>query len=397
MSAAGPTHPRLASTPDPRAHVRPTHVLHLIETGGPGGAERVLINLALALEQAGEYRSTVGLLKEGWVAREIRAQGREPIFFTLRRAIDPALAWRLARHIRSAGVDIVHAHEFTMNVYGGLAAACARVPAVATVHGRGYYAEAGRRIKALKLAARLGTRIVAVSSDIQHFLTAELGLGPVRVIPNGIDVDRPARGDRARGRALLGLDPGARVIGAVGNLYPVKGHRTLLEAASRMDQPVHVVIAGRGDEEAVLRSEAAALGLADRLHLLGFRDDVPDLLAAFDIYALPSLSEGQSLALIEAMAAGLPIVATAVGGNAEVLGEGVPTGLLVPPGDPEPLAIALDRLLASPEEAHRLGSAARARARSEFALAVMLRRYSDLYSEELRSRRRRGGRTGADP
>jgi len=364
-------------------------VLHLIETGGPGGAERVLTSLSLALGATGEFRSAVGLLKDGWVAQELRRSGETPVLFQLRRPLDPALLWALVRHLRQAQVDLVHAHEFTMNVYGGVAAALAGVPAVGTVHGRGYYADAGRRIAALKLAARLGLVLVAVSSDIQHFLADTIGLAGVRLIPNGIDVERPASGDRARGRAALGLAPATPVIGAIGNLYPVKGHAILLRAVANLSVPAHIVIAGRGEEEEALRREAAALGLGDRLHLLGFRDDVPDLLAAFDIYALPSFSEGQSLALIEAMAAGRPIVATAVGGNPELLDAGAPTGLLVPPGEPAALAAALGGLLADPAAAERLGAAARARARAEFSLAVMLGRYRALYAERLAARRGR--------
>ncbi len=373
------------------------HVLHLIETGGPGGAERVLTSLSLALGATGEFRSAVGLLKDGWVAAELRRNGQTPVLFRLRRPLDPALLWALVRHLRQANVDLVHAHEFTMNVYGGVAAAIAGVPAVGTVHGRGYYAEAGRRIAALKLAVRLGLVPVAVSSDIQRFLADTLGLAGVRLIPNGIDVERPASGDRARGRAALGLPPGAPAIGAVGNLYPVKGHAILLRAAASLPVPVHVVIAGRGEEDAALRREAAGLGIGDRLHLLGFRDDVPDLLAAFDIYALPSFSEGQSLALIEAMAAARPIVATAVGGNPELLGAGEPTGLLVPPGDPAALAAALGRLLADPGGAAQLGAAARERARAEFSLAVMLGRYRALYAERLAGRRGRPSPPAAGP
>ncbi len=365
------------------------HLLQLIETGGPGGAERVLTSLALTLAAGGEYDCQVGLLKEGWIARELRAHGREPVLFALRHPLDAGLLWGLVRHIKRSRVDLVHAHEFTMNVYGGVAAAIAGVPGLATVHGRGYYAQAGRRIAALKLAARLGCTLVAVSADIQRFLMAELGFGPVRVVPNGIDVDRPARGDRDRGRALLGLPSHVPVIGAVGNLYPVKGHRVLLAAASRLEQPVHIAIAGRGDEEEALVEEARVLGLANRLHLLGFREDVPDLLAAFDIYASPSFSEGQSLALIEAMAAGLPIVATDVGGNSELLGEPEPTGVLVPSGDADALAKALARFLAAPALARDLGAAARTRARTEFSLEAMVRRYTALYAELLTGRRSR--------
>jgi glycosyltransferase involved in cell wall biosynthesis/predicted ATP-grasp superfamily ATP-dependent carboligase len=382
--------------PGPARRTGPRHVLQLIETGGPGGAERVLVSLAAALQDAPGYRSSAALLEEGWAAAELRARGLPYRCFRLKRALDPGLVLALAAHLRRNQVDLVHAHEFTMNVYGTMAARLAGVPAIATIHGRGYYAEAARRMAALRLAARAGAMFVAVSSDIQRFLTAEVGLGAVRLVPNGIDVERPAAGDRARGRLAIGVGPGEPLIGTIGNLYPVKGHRVLLEAAARLSPAVHVAIAGRGEEEAELRRRALELGIGDRLHLLGYRTDTADLLAAFDIYALPSFSEGQSLALMEAMAAGLPIAATRVGGNPEVLGRDGESGIYVPPGDPVALAAALARLLGEPETARRLGAAAQARARSELSLAVMVGRYRALYDELLaRGSQPRAG--AADP
>lgn len=397
----------LDAHPGAQAAARRRHVLQLIETGGPGGAERVLVNLTQRLAADPVYRSTVGLLKPGWLESELVSRGLEIHRFRLRRPLDPVLLLGLARHLRRSGVDLVHAHEFTMNVYGAAAGRLAGVPVIATVHGRGYYAEARRRVVALRWAVRFGATLVAVSSDIRRFLSDSLRCGPVRLIPNGIDLARVAGGDRARGRAALALETEALVVGTVGNLYPVKGHRVLLEAAARLGRPrVHIVIAGRGNEEAALRRVAAELGISDRVHLLGYREDVPDLIAAFDIYALPSFSEGQSLSLIEAMAAGRPVVATAVGGNPEVLGmeeefratgPAAPAtgahGVLVPPGDPESLAAALDRLLADPALARRLGEAARARARREFSLEAMMDRYRALYAELLEREQRlhRGG------
>jgi glycosyltransferase involved in cell wall biosynthesis/predicted ATP-grasp superfamily ATP-dependent carboligase len=368
-------------------------VLQLIETGGPGGAERVLVNLAASLDASADYRCAAGLLKEGWVSSELRGLGIETHLFRLRRPLDPRLVLALARYMRQAGVDLVHTHEFTMNVYGIVAAALARVPAVATVHGRGYFAEAGRRVAALKFAAHVGGALVAVSKDIQRFLSGELGFRAVHLIPNGVDMNRLAGGDRARGRAAIGVPDPIPVVGTVGNLYPVKGHRVLLSALARLESspPAHLVIAGRGGEEDTLREQSRELGIADRVHLLGYREDVPDLLAAFDIYALPSFSEGQSLALIEAMAAGLPVVATAVGGNPEILGESGISGILVPPRDPEALAESLARLLAGPEAGRRMGEAARTRARAEFSLEMMIERYRSLYGELLGARGR-GGR-----
>jgi glycosyltransferase involved in cell wall biosynthesis len=353
------------------------------------------VDLAANLANDREWRATVGLLKEGWLQTELASRRIETHLLRLRRPLDPVLLLSLSRHLRQARVHLVHAHEFTMNVYGAAAGAMAGVPVIATLHGRGYYAAARRRVLALRLAVRLGATLVAVSRDIQTFLTTHLGLGPVKLIPNGIDLERAARGDRARGRAVLGLSPQVPVIGTVGNLYPVKGHGVLLAAAARLDRSVHVVIAGRGGEEAALKRQVAELDLGERVHLLGYREDIPDLLAAFDIYALPSFSEGQSLALIEAMAAGLPIAATAAGGNPEVMGEEasggragqrLATGFLVPPGDEEALSAALGLLLADRSTARALGEAARARARAEFSLEVMLGRYRSLYAERLAGR-----------
>ncbi|HWN82076.1 MAG TPA: glycosyltransferase [Candidatus Udaeobacter sp.] len=375
-----------ATAPRP---ARPRHVLQLIETGGPGGAERVLVSLTAALAAEPGFRASAGLLKAGYVADELARRGLPQTQFRIRRALDPGLVMALARHLRQAEVDLVHAHEFTMNVYGAAAAWMARVPAILTVHGRGYYAEAGRRLLALRLAARSGAIVVAVSSDIQRFLGSEVGIPGVRLVPNGIDLARPASGDRARGRQALGIGPEAIVIGNIGNLYPVKGHRVLLAALAELGPEVHVAIAGRGKEAEPLRALAAELGIAARVHFLGYRDDTPDLLAAWDIYALPSLFEGQSLALIEAMAARLPIVATAVGGNPEVLGPKEVTGLYAPPEDPTALAAELRRLIADPALRARLGAAALERARTEFSLAAMLERYRALYAAAL-ARKRRG-------
>ncbi len=222
---------------------------------------------------------------------------------------------------------------------------------------------------ALRLAARAGAMFVAVSRDIQHFLpprSASATCGSSRTAST-------SSGRRAatatRGRQAIGVGPGERVIGTIGNLYPGEGpsgaprsRRPALPGRARRDRR------SRRGERRELRQLAGELGIGDRLHLLGYRTDTPDLLAAFDIYALPSFSEGQSLALMEAMAAGLPIAATRVGGNPEVLGQDGETGIFVPPGEPEALATALDRLLrdAGDRPSHgRVG----ARARAERALA----------------------------
>jgi glycosyltransferase involved in cell wall biosynthesis len=372
--------------------VRPRNVLQLIETGGPGGAERVLINLCESLKSRG-WGVTAGLLKTGWLKDQLDRRSVPVRLLQLSRPLDPVLLWRLCRLIKELRIELVHAHEFTMNWYGSLAGRLAGVPVVATVHGKHYYGEALRRRVMLRSVQWAGGEVVAVSDDIKSFLESKLGLRRVRCLPNGIDVHRFSKAIREEARRELGFSPQDFVIGAIGNLYTVKGHAVLVEAAASLKDPrLHVVIGGRGDQEQPLRELAARLGLGDRLRLLGFREDVPRLLAAFDAYALPSFSEGQSLSLMEAMAAELPIVASRVGGNPELLEEGR-CGLLFEAGRADQLADSIRILRTEPDRMLRLAADARARACRDYSLENMIERYLALY-DGLSARSPGSGRSG---
>ena len=338
------------------------HVLNMIETSGPGGAERVMINIARTLMREPGFRSSAILQREGWVAAELRGHGIEPRLLPLKHMLDLGFIRRVAAQVRRERVGLIHAHEFGMNVHGALVARLAGIPSIATVHGRTYYGDNTRRVLAMRALRHLGATVVAVSADIRDLLE-ELGVRDVCVIANGIDLSLYENAE-ALPRTSLELPDDAKVVGAVGNLYEVKGHRVLVEALAHCDRPdLHVIIAGRGDEEEPLRRLAEERHVADRVHLLGFRPDVPALLKTFDVYALPSFSEGQSLALMEAMAASSAIVATDVGGNSEIVRTGR-EGILVPAGNPEALARAIERLIDGPEEGARFGEAAHTRARA---------------------------------
>ena len=294
------------------------------------------------------------------------------------------LAWiaRLAGRLRRERIDVFHSHEFAMNVFGGAAAWLARVPSAATIHGKHWIADRRRRALAYRVLDRLGIPVVAVSEDLAAYLATGLGLARERIalIHNGIPI--PARDDAADRSALrraVGLPSEGELLLAVGNLYPVKDHATLLRAVACLPGAPRVAIAGRGEEEANLHRLARELGIEERVHLLGLRSDVGRLLAAADVFVQPSRSEGLPLAVLEAMAAGLPVVATRVGGMAEAIVEGE-TGLQIEPGDPEALAGALASLLAQPERRRRLGDAGRARAVAEFSVETMAQRYEALFA-----------------
>jgi glycosyltransferase involved in cell wall biosynthesis len=356
----------------------------LLESDGPGGAERMLLHLASELRRRGHRVVPVGPARGcGWLAEEFRDRGFEPALFHLRRALDWRCLTGLVRLLRERGVDVVHSHEFTMAVYGAAAARWLGIPHLVTLHGGLDFAARFRRRAAIRWALRNSRHVVAVSEPTRVRLCEALGLPAARieVVPNGI---RFEPGERCRVRTELGLADDEALFLAVGNLYPVKGHIVLLEALSiLLDEGFsrwRLVIAGRGGEEEALRRYACEKGFADRLHLPGYRADIPDLLAAGDVYVMPSLSEGLPLALIEAMFAGAAIVATGVGGIPDVLRSGE-HGLLVPPRDPLALSRALRTLADSPLERRRLGEMARQRAEREFGVEAMVDRYESLYGD----------------
>jgi len=364
---------------------RPLRIALMIECDGPGGAEIMMLDLATELRRRGHTVLPVNLANgTGWLGERFRDAGFEPVTFTLHRAIDIGATRELTSILRSFRTDVVHSHEFTMAIYGAAAARRVGARHVITMHGGLYYANAWRRRAALRWAANRSDALVGVSLATAKALRQHLGLDEsrVHVVPNGIPLRIGLR-DRVRKELSIGSDE--QLIVAVGNLYAVKGHAVLLDALAMLRSRAgwRLAIAGRGEEEARLRAHADAIGIADRVHLLGFRDDVADILAAADIFAMPSLSEGLPLALVEAMSFGLPIVVSRTGGVPEVVTEDV-EALLVPPSDSSALADALRTLMDDPMRRHRLGDAARARARRDYGIATMADRYERLYRSERR-------------
>jgi glycosyltransferase involved in cell wall biosynthesis len=364
----------------------PTTVLHLSSSSGPGGAETVMATVASGLDAA-RYRSVVCLFRDGWLRERCERLGLETHVLRMNGMLDPAWLRRFHGLLRQRRVSLIHAHEFGANTWGTMAGRLAGRSVIATVHGRSYYADSLRRRLAYRVVSRAAV-MVAVSEDVKRFVVSSTGVtgGRIRVVHNGIGPAPPVSAeDRARTRADLGILDGERVVTVVGSLYEVKGHRYLLEAAPRILQSIPstvFLIAGRGELEAALREQARSLGIEPRVRFLGLRRDVPTLLALGDVFVQPSLSEGLSIAILEAMAAGRAVVTTRVGGNPELVVEGQ-TGLLVKPADAGALAAAVTRVLAEPAEARRLGENGLARVRSRFTIEAMVRKYETIYDEAL--------------
>jgi glycosyltransferase involved in cell wall biosynthesis len=357
----------------------------MLETDGPGGAEVVLFQLCGELRDRGHSVYPISPVRgERWLSGRFKEHGFEHQEFVIRRPLDWRCLRNLAHTLRRLRIDVVHSHEFTMAVYGAAACKLVGCAHVITMHGSQSMTRALRRRIALRWAFRSSSVTTAVSTATKTQLDHDLGLGPqvISVIHNGVVVKS---GDHERVRRELGMRPGELLILAVGNLDPRKGHMVLLEALAeiarrRPGSAWRLAIAGGrgGPERPRLEAFAAREGLADRVHILDYRDDVPDLLAAADIFAMPSLWEGLPLAILEAMLAGAAIVASETSGIPEAIVSGE-HGLLTPPGDVGALAGALEQLIGDAAFRRRLGEAGRRRAQAEFTIGAMTDSYEALY------------------
>jgi glycosyltransferase involved in cell wall biosynthesis len=293
-------------------------------------------------------------------------------------------AWiKLYRLLRRERIDILHTHMPRAGIPGTILGRMARVPVIVNhEHGWSFQGQPMRRFLDRNLLARCGDVLLAVSQyDRRHMVEVErIAADRIRILPNGIS-RMPDDGSDLRGQ--LGGAPGVSLIGAVGRLYPEKGYDDLIEATALLRRDgveVRCVIAGQGPERERLQARIEKLGLGEHVELIGRRRDVPDVIRALDVAVLSSKNEGSPLALMEYMACGAPIVATAVGGIPELIEDGA-QGLLVRPRDPGALAEALRRLLEDRPLASRLGRAARERQRADFDLDVVVGRLEGLYLE----------------
>lgn len=295
---------------------------------------------------------------------------------------DPGLVWRLYRLFRRQRPDIVHTHSWGTLCEGLLAARLSGVPAV--VHGEhGTLQTQAYQVRVQRWAwGRVG-HLLSVSSRLADRMAETVGVPRrrVTVIRNGVDLLRFGDTNVRDARLALGLPPQGLVLGTVGRLVEVKDHALLLDAVAvlvRNGVSCTVVIAGEGPLRSSLDARIRERGLADTVRLVGHRADIQNVFGALDLFVLPSRSEGMSNTILEAMASGLPVVATNVGGADEMVVDGE-TGLLVPPQDAGAMAAALQTLAADPTKRAEMGRRARLRIEHEFSLERMIRQYSELY------------------
>lgn len=351
-------------------------VAHVVIGGDVAGGQMVALRLAEAAREAGHEPWFVSP-SAGPFVELVRGAGFAADVVPIGGALDLRTLTRLTAALRARRTELVHTHgHFSVNVQARVAGRLAGARVISHMHIENAFRDGRGRTVQVRLdnaTARLCKALIAVSEATRHSLVAQ-GYPEDRIvtIQNGIDPVEPAEPVRLAA---------APTVLEVARLAEVKGQVTLLAALAGLD--ASAVLVGRdleqgGAYEAALRSEAERLGVADRVVFAGYRPDVPQLLAGCDVFCLPSTAEGLPIVILEAMAHGKPVVASAVGGTPELVVDGE-TGILVPPGDAERLAQALGTLLADPDRARALGDAGRARVREHFDAAAAAARVLALY------------------
>ncbi len=366
----------------------PVHVAHVLSSFDLGGQERVALELGARLVRAGYRVTAVSLAPppDGKLADEFRAAGvAVDRVARPRPGVDLGLVLRLRRWFRENRVALVHTHNRMPLIYGAPAGRLAGAAVVHTKHGSN--PRGGTRLLAGNLAGRFVDAFVAVSPETAEFALRrhEIDRRRLSVIQNGIDLSRfhPDVAARARVRAELGVDGDAWLVGTVGRLAKEKNQALLIRAVAPLLGPgSRLVLVGDGSLRTHLAEVAAERGVTPYVHFLGARGDVPQVLNALDLFVLCSDLEGLPLVLPEAMAVGLPVISTAVGGIPTVIEEGR-TGFLVPPGDEEALRRIATRVRDDPTMASDCGSRARHESLRRFSAERMASEYVKLYERVL--------------
>jgi glycosyltransferase involved in cell wall biosynthesis len=371
----------MSNAKTPRSRLK---VLHVIEDLENGGAERVLINLALGLDKQKFEVRVCCLTRKGRMAGELEEQGIPVYAMHKQPGLDLALVWRLQRLVRKLKIDIVHCHVFTANLWGRLAGVLARAPVIITHEHSSFTLDDARRLRIEHWLMNKTTQAISVSEELRQRLIAQgrLPASKITTIHNGLKFSTARDGQKcARLRREYGLEKFEFLVGAIGRLEYRKNYSLLLEAFAqvRLKFPqAGLLLVGAGPEEERLKQYAHALGLDESVVFAGYQTEVESWLRLMNIFCSSSQTEGISMAILEAMAAGVPVVATAVGGNPEII-PAREFGILTPANDAAALAQALIAMLRDPAAAQQVAQRAQERVLQHFSEARMLARVEELY------------------
>lgn len=374
---------------------RPIKVMQLALSLTIGGTEKLVYDIVRRVDKQTVAPIICCLDEFGHFGERLQAEGFQVYTLSRTPGIDWQMIPKLAHIIEQEQVDVIHAQQYSPFFYAVLSVLYYRIalrkPApklLYTEHGIFYpYRRKFKHVLLNPILCQFADEIVAISKSLKANMVKYENFPErrIEVVYNGIELDRFAHVsvDSAAKRASLGLPPQAQVIGIVARLNQVKNHPMLLRAFKRImaQQPdAYLLIIGDGPEEAKLKALAESLQVTDRAWFLGPRSDVAELLQILDVYALSSFSEGTSVSILEAMASGLPVVTTRVGGNPEVVRE-PETAFLVESDNDEQMAAKLLELLRDPALRGKMGQAGKARAYAEFAQEKMVSAYTAMYQK----------------
>jgi len=372
--------------------VKPYTILHTIDSEGPGGAETVVLNLATRLNTA-VFRSIVLVPPGSWLSSRLKEQGVPVLEVSWKVWWDLRGPWKMIDVVRKHKVDLIHSHLPAQNFYSCLVGVMTHTKTLAMYHGP-VELEWSQNLKGrLRLwFVRRAADGVVVVCDLVKRLLVRLGFEKDRIalVYNGIDPSPYAAHGQPSLRRELGLPPEHKLVGMIANVRPSKGYDVFVQACAEVckkHSDVTFLAVGDVNEEvaAPIKRMHERLSLGNRFRFLGFRSDVSRILKELNVFVLASTSEGMPLAILEAMAAGTPVISTNCGGIPEVI-DHERTGLLVPPSDYSALSRAISRLFADPEYSGKLGTQAQDKFYKEFTLDGMIERYEKLYLSYLGQR-----------
>lgn len=372
--------------------MHPINILHVISKLPIGGVETLLLMILRNMDKQKLFPIVCSLTNKGEIGKEIEDLGIEVVCLNkLKHRFDWTIVRDIFQLIKQKNIKIVFSYQYHANLYGRLGATIAQVPCtVASVHNVYTIDKKIHRRVINKYLAKFTDKIVAVSKAVKEDILRydSISDNKVEIIYNGVEMNKflDMNGNSIRSEFGISLD--TRVIGTVGRLTPQKGQRHLLEAMSKIKEKfprIVLLMVGDGPMKDELKNYARILGLNDTVIFTGPRRDIPSLLAAMDIFVLPSLWEGLSISLIEAMAAGKPVITTDIPPIREVINS-EKAGILVPPHKSKAIADAIELLLRNKNLAESLGIAAWERAFSTFNIETTIHQYTNIFEDILRSK-----------
>jgi len=364
------------------------NILQLVNGFDVGGAELKLLELCQLIQEkhCDRFHQVICSVGQGGpLEQRFDDLGCRTVVFNKKHAFDIGQVLGVARLMREEKINLVQTTLFYADIIGALATQIAGVPVQIsweTVSHRDnvFHNKIQRRL-GYRLAMKYANQIVAVSEECRQSIIQWRHVSPdrVSVIPYGVDLAKYRKDPTLSIRQNLNLPQNATVIGMVARLEPGKGHEVLLNVFGKLDPAIHLVLAGDGTIKGDLQTQARHMGIEDRVHFLGVRKDIINILNSIDLFALPSFSEGLPNSILEAMACSLPIVATHVGGIPEAI-QDKKNGILIPPRNESALHQAIEVLAGDSKKRKQMGESSRLLVEQQFSLDIQLKRFLDLYT-----------------